>query len=107
MVTAGRLCTIDAGAPLHHIQVKLQNALLAQDEFCHWHQRELAAFAKERPASTKEEVFHQLLAEGGPAAYPAAFHIFFGSLLDRVPIKSVMMIETCVLCGDDGMLEVG
>ena len=60
----------------------------------------------ERPRS-EEQIFYQLLRNGGPSANAAAFHIVFGSDLHRVPIESMMLIEARVFRGDDGMLEIG
>ena len=107
VVTARRLRTINTRAPFDHVEVKLQNALLAEDEFGHRHQRGLRALAKERSARSEEQVFHQLLRKGGTSANAAAFHIFFGSDLDRVPIEAMVLVEACVLRGDDGVLEIG
>ena len=82
-----RLCTINTWAPFDHVEVKLQNALLAENEFSHRNQRDLRALAKERSARTEEQVFYELLREGGTSANATAFHIFFGRELDRVPMR--------------------
>ncbi len=102
-----RLCTINTRAPFDHVEVKLQNALLAEDEFGHRYQRDLRALAKERSARSEEQVFYELLREGRTSANPAAFHIFFGSEVDRVPIEAMVLVETRVFSGDDGVLKIG
>ena len=102
-----RLCTINARAPFDHVEVKLQNALLAEDEFSHRYQRGLRAFAKERSACSEEQVFYELLREGGTSAKATAFHIFFGSELDRVPVEAMVLVESRVLSGDYSVLEFG
>jgi hypothetical protein len=48
-----------------------------------------------------------LLRNGGSSASAIAFQIVFGSNLDLVPIESVVFVETCVLCGDYSVLEIG
>ncbi len=102
-----RLCTINTRAPFDHVEVKLQDALLAEDEFGHRYQRDLRALAKERSARSEEQVFYELLREGGTSANATAFHIFFGSELDRVPIEAMVLVETRVLSGDYSMIEIG
>ena len=106
VVMTRRLCTINTRAPFDHVEVKLQNALLAEDEFGHRNQRDLRALAKERSARSEEQVFYELLREGGTSANATAFHIFFGSELDRVPIEAMVLVETRVLSGDDSVLEI-
>ena len=102
-----RLCTINTRPPFDHVEVKLQNALLAEDDFGHRYQRDLRALAKERSARSEEQVFYELLRKGGTSAHAAAFHIFFGSEFDRVPIEAMVLVETRVLSGDDSVLEIG
>src|ERR1700680_610120 len=65
VVTTRRLCTINPRAPFDHVEVKLKNALLAEEEFDHWYQRDLRALAKQRSARSEEQVFYELLREGG------------------------------------------
>jgi hypothetical protein len=81
--------------------------LLAEDQFGHWDKRELGAFAENRAARSKEQVFYQLLRNGGPSANADAFQIVFSSDLHRVPIESMMLVEMSVFCGDYSMLEIG
>ena len=102
-----RLCTINTRPPFDHVEVKLQNALLAEDEFGHRYERGLGALAKERSARSEEQVFYELLREGGSSANAAAFHIFFGSELERVPIEAMVLVETRVLSCDYSVLEIG
>jgi len=103
----GRLCTINTRAPFDHVKVKLQNALLAEDEFGHRYERELRALAKKRSARSEEQVFYELLREGGTSANAATFHILFGGELDRMPIEAMVLVETRVLSGDYSVLEIG
>jgi hypothetical protein len=67
----------------------------------------LRAFAEKRTAGAEEQVLDELLCEGRRAASALAFHIVLGGDLDLVPIESMMLVEARILCGDDGVLEVG
>ena len=107
MVIARRLRSINPRAPFNYIEIELQNALLAEDQFGHRDKRELGALAEDRAARSEEQIFYQLLRQGGPSANTAAFHIAFGSDLHRVPIESMMLVEARVFGGDDRMLEIG
>jgi hypothetical protein len=44
----GRVRTINSGTPFDHVEVDLQNALLAKKQFGQRHQCELRAFAEDR-----------------------------------------------------------
>jgi len=107
VVTTRRLRTIYTRAPLGDVEVKLQNALLAEDQFGHRDKRKLGAFAEDRTARSEEQVFYQLLRKGGPSANAAAFHIVRSSDLHRVPVESMMLVEARILRSDNGMLEIG
>ena len=107
VVTTRRLRTINARAPFDHVEVELQNAVLAEDQLGYRDKRELGALAEERAARSEEQVFYQLLREGGPSANSAAFHIILSSDLNRVPIESMVLVEARVFRGDDSMLEIG
>src|SRR6516165_5650822 len=60
-----RLYTINARAPFDHVEVELQNALLAEDDFGHRYQRELCTLTQDRTAGSEKQVLHELLREGG------------------------------------------
>ena len=104
---AGRFCAVDAGTPFDHVEVKLKNAAFAEDEFGDRDEAELRAFAKERAAGSEEQVFYELLGDGGGSASALAFEILLGGDFDFVPIESVVLVEAGVLGGDDGVLEIG
>ena len=106
VIAGGRLRAIDAGAPFDDVEVELQNALLAEDEFGHRHEGGLRALAQERAAGAEEEVLDELLRKRGASADASALHIFFGSELDGVPIEAVVLVEARILGGDDRVLEV-
>ena len=107
VVATRRLRTINARAPLDHVEVEFQNAVLAEDQFGYRHKRELGTLAEERAARSEEQVFYQLLREGGPSANPAAFHIILSSDLNCAPIESMVLVEARVFRGDDSVLEIG
>src|SRR5580704_4766341 len=107
VVAAGGLRAINAGAPLDHVEIKLEDAPLAEDQLGHRDERELGALSKDGAAGAEEEIFHQLLRDGGTAANFAAFHIAFGGEFNRVPIEAVMLVEARVFGGDHGVLEIG
>jgi hypothetical protein len=52
----GGVRTINPGSPFDHIEVDLQNALLAKKEFGERGQCELRAFAEDRATGSEEEV---------------------------------------------------
>jgi hypothetical protein len=107
VVTTRRLRTINTKSPFDHVEVELQYAPLAEDQFGHRDKRGLGALAEDRPPRSEEQVFYQLLRKGGPPANAAAFDIVFSSNLHRVPIESMMLVEARVFRGDDSMLEIG
>jgi hypothetical protein len=104
VVTARRICAINARAPFDHVEVEFQNAPLAENEFRHGHECGLRAFANERAACSKEEVFYELLRKGRASARAITFHILFGGELNRVPIEAMVLVEARVLRGDDSVL---
>ena len=67
---------------------------------------ELRTLAKERTARSKEQIFYELLRDGGSSACAATFQIALSSDLDLVPIESMVLVEARVLRGDDSMLEI-
>jgi hypothetical protein len=54
VVTTRRLCAINARAPFDHIEVYLQNALFAEDEFGYRYQCDLCALTEDRAARSEE-----------------------------------------------------
>src|ERR1017187_275733 len=106
VVTARRLCTINTRAPFDHVEVDLQNALFAEDEFGHRYQCDFCTLAENRAARSEEQVFYELLRDGGSSASAIAFQILFGSDLDLVPIEAMVLEELRVLGGDYSVLEI-
>jgi hypothetical protein len=106
VVTAGRLRTINTGAPFDDVEVEFENAPLTEDQFCHRDQGELGALTEDRASGAEEQVFDQLLREGGASANAAAFHVVFRSDLDGLPIESMMLVEARVFGCDDRVLEI-
>ena len=107
VVTTRRLYPINARAPFDHVEIYLQNSPFAKDEFRDRHECGLRALAEERAAGSEEQVFYELLRNRGCSASAVAFHIFFGSDLDLLPIESMVLVEARVLCGDHRVLEIG
>ena len=105
MIAAGRLRAINTRAPFDYIQIEFQDALFAENQFGDGNEGKLSAFAKQGAAGSEEDVFHQLLRNGGPAAKTATFEIILSSDLDGVPIESVMLVEARIFSGNDGMLQ--
>ena len=54
VITTRRLFTINTRAPFDHVEVDLQNALFAEDEFGHRYQCGLCALAEDRAARSEE-----------------------------------------------------
>ncbi len=101
----GRVRTVDPGPPFDHIEIDLQNALLAKKEFGQRHQCELRALAEDGTARSEEQILYELLRKGGTSAYAAAFHIVFGSDLDCVPVEPMVPVAEFVL-GKQRILEL-
>lgn len=104
---ACRVRTINTRTPFDHVEVELQNALLAEDQFGDRYQSELRALAEYGAARSEKEIFYQLLRDGGSAAHAAAFHILVGGNLDLMPVKPMVLVKARVLSGDDGVLKIG
>jgi hypothetical protein len=107
VITTRRLCTINTRAPFDDVEVYLQNALFAEDEFGHRYHCGLCALAEDRAARSEQEVLYELLRNGGSSASAIAFQTVFGSDLELVPIESMVLVEARVLCGDYSVLEIG
>jgi len=107
VVFTRRFRAINARAPFDHIEVKLQNAPLAEDQFGHRDKRDFGSLAEDRAARSEEKIFHKLLRNGGPSANAATFHIVLSSDLYRVPIESMMLIKARIFRSDDSMPEIG
>src|SRR5579863_7277030 len=107
VVTARRLGSINTGTPFDHVEVDLQNAPFAEDEFGHRYERELHTLAEDGAARSEEQVLNKLLRNGGSSASATAFQIAFGSDLDLAPIEPMVLVEARVLRGDYGVLEMG
>ena len=107
VVTTRRLRAINTWAPLHHVEVDLENAPFAEDEFGDRYQRDLCAFAEDRAARSEEQVFDELLRNGRSSASAIALQILLGRDLDFMPIEAMVLVEVRVLCGDDSVLEIG
>src|SRR5215469_2196905 len=107
IVATRRLSTINTRAPFHYVEVDFQNAPFAEDEFGDRHEGHLCALAEEGTVRSEEQVFDELLCNGGSSTNAIALQILLGSNLDFVPIESMVLVEVRVLCGDDSVLEVG
>jgi hypothetical protein len=107
VVATRRLGTINTRSPFDNIEVDLQNAPLTEDKFGDRYQCELRALAEDGAARSEKTGSLRVLRNGGSSASAAAFQIVFGSDLDLVPIEPMVLVEACVLRGDDGMLQIG
>ena len=63
VVMTGGVRTINPGSLFDHIEVDLQNALLAKKEFGERHQCELRAFAEDRATGSEEGVSRRATGE--------------------------------------------
>src|SRR5579875_353988 len=108
-VVVMRCCfgSVYARTPFDDVEIKLQNAVLAEDEFCYRDKRELRAFAQERSSRSEEEIFYKLLGDGGGAAGAAAVEIVIGCDLDLMPVEAMVLVEAGVLGGHGGVLQIG
>ena len=105
VIARGCVGAVDAGSPFDDVEVELENALLAEDEFGGRNEGELGSFAEIRTAGAEEEVFDELLRDGGGTAAACAFKVVFGGNLNLMPVEAVVLVEAGVLSGDDGVLE--
>ncbi len=97
---------VDARSPFDHIEIQLEDAALAEDEFSDGDERGFSGLAENGAAGSEEEVLDELLREGGCAAKAVAFHVLVGGDLDLVPIEAVVLVEACIFSGDYGVLKV-
>ena len=104
VVTTRRLCPVNTGSPFNHVEIDLQNAPLAEDEFGHRYQCEFRTLAEDRAARSEEQLFYELLRNGGSPARATVFQIFFGGDLDLVSIEPMVLVEARVLRGDYSVL---
>ena len=65
------------------------------------------ALAEDGTNGSEEQVFYQLLGDGGSSAGALAFQIVLGSDFDLVGYESMVLIEARVFRGDYGVLEIG
>ena len=107
IIMRSRLRTVHTRAPFDHVEIELENAPLTEDQFGHGDERQLASFAEERAAGSEEQIFYELLRNGGASANAATFHVALGGELNCLPIEAVMLVEATVFRGDNGMLESG
>src|SRR5579863_1464081 len=61
VVVTRRFCTINTRAPFNHVEIDLQNAPLAEDEFGHGYQRELRSLAEDGAACSEKYILYELL----------------------------------------------
>ena len=80
VITTRRLCTINTSAPFDRVEVYLQNAPFAEDEFSHRYQGDLCALAEDRPARPEEQVLYKLLCNGGGTRGAFAFQILWAAI---------------------------
>lgn len=106
MIAGGCVGAVDAGSPFDNVEVELQNAPLAEHEFGDGHEDELRALAEIGASRAEEEVFNELLGDGGSSAAARSFKVVFGGDLYFVPIEAVMLVEAGIFRGDDGVLKL-
>ncbi len=108
VVAAGGIGAIDAsGAPLDYVEIELEDAALAEYNLSDGDEGGFRAFAKEGAAGAKEQILDELLVNGGGSAEAVSLPVFIDCKLDLLPVKTVVLVETGVLGGDNGMLQIG
>lgn len=107
MVACGCVGTVDPGSPFDNVEVELQDALLAENEFGDGDKGEFRSFAKIRAARSEEKIFDELLGDRGGSAGACAFEVVFSGDLNFVPVEAVVLVEACVFSGYDGVLKFG
>ena len=107
VIVGSGVCSVNSGPPFDDVEIELENTLLSKDKLRDGHKRELGSFAEDGTTSSEEDVFHELLGDGGCTASSRALQIVFSSNLNLVPVETVVLIEAGVLRSDDCMLEFG
>ena len=107
VVTRGSFGAIDARAPLDDVEIKLENAALAKNEFGDGDEGELSDLANKGAAGSEKKILDELLGNSGAAADASTFEIVFGGDLNGLPIEAVMLVEACVFGGNGSMLKIG
>ena len=72
VIAGSSFSAIHAGAPFSNVEVELEDALFAEDEFGDRHQGRFGALAQEGPAGSEEKIFDKLLGESGATPGAAA-----------------------------------
>jgi hypothetical protein len=107
VITSGGVCAVNSGSPLDDVEVELEDALLAEDEFGNGDEGELGAFAENGTAGPEEEILDELLRDRRGTAGSRTLEVVYCGDLDLVPVEAVVLVETRVFSGDDGVLELG
>ena len=106
VVARPRVEADDAVAPLHLVQVQLQDALLPQRQLGHGGQRHLVQLADGAAAGAAEEVLHELLRDrGGPLGAAGRDVLEYGPG-DPVRVDPDVVVVAVVLNGEQGVAEV-
>jgi hypothetical protein len=98
--------SVDARPPLDHVEVDLENTLLREDPLGERRQGEVERFAGRPTVRREKQVLHQLLRDGRAAAETSSTGGFVPNFIELLPVDAVVLIETTVLGGDHGALQV-
>ena len=107
-ITLRRLLdAIGAGAEIDPVQIHLQDLRLGEFVLQPQRQQHLLQLARDRALLRQEQVFRQLLRDGGGALrHPHVQDIRHQRARDAVRIDAVMLVEAPVLDGDEGARHV-
>jgi hypothetical protein len=97
--------TVHAGAPLHDVQVQLQDAPFGQDELGGVRERHLQRLADKGAVRRQEEVLDELLGNRGGAAEILSILVLLKRLLHHRPVDAAVLEKAAVLGCHDGLRQ--
>jgi hypothetical protein len=100
VITRGSFGAEHAVAPLDHIQIDLEYALLGHQRFEHRGNHRFLRLSPPRALARKKQVLRQLLRDGGaPRDDVTLAPVALPRLLDTIPVEAVVLQEFCVFGG--------
>src|SRR5712691_7362251 len=106
VIFGSRFRAVDAGAPFGHVEIKVEDALFAQNPIGQWRQSVLENLSHRVAMRGEEQVLHELLRDRGSSpANLSRLAAFLHDFLKLVPIDAMMPIESPILRRDHSVLK--
>jgi hypothetical protein len=106
MVSGRRLDAVDARPPLDVVDVELEDALLAEDDFGRNGERQVVELSHRVPAGAAEEVLYQLLRDRRRAARYLTIEDLRARSAHLLEVEAPVFPEAAVLGSEDGVRDV-